>query len=169
MKLSAQALREQWTHTTFHRVYGWNDIYSRGRLCIMLSGIFSGIVAQLSGSLFLTRFLLSYGMDKSRIGILTFVPYLACLFNVFSPLFLERIRVRRPLLIAMKLACYVVNILGVTLLPALVKGTDARLIGFVILVFAANVLTQLCILGCAVGEILVAVMAFYLYRTQGKT
>ncbi len=143
MKLSAQALHEHWVHSTFHRVYGWNDIYSRGRCCIMLSGIFSGITAQLSGSLFLTRFLLSYGMDKSRIGILTFVPYLACLFNVFSPLFLERFRVRRRLLIAMKLAYYAVNILGVTLLPTLVRDTNARLIGFVILVFAANALTQL--------------------------
>ena len=143
MKLCTQALRDRWACTTFHQVYGWNDIYSRGRFCIMLSGIFSGIVAQLSGSLFLTRFLLSYGMDKSRIGILTFVPYLACLFNVFSPLFLERIRVRRRLLIAMKLAYYVVNILGVTLLPTLVKDRNARLIGFVILVFVANALTQL--------------------------
>ena len=62
---------------------------------MLLSSIMAGLVGQLSGSLFYTSFLLMYGLDKSEIGILTFIPYITCLLNIFSPTSLERFKKRK--------------------------------------------------------------------------
>ncbi len=124
-------------------IYNVKDLRGRGRLCLLISTIMSTLVAQLSGGLFYTSFLLQYGLDKSLIGILTFIPYLAALFNFLSPLILERFKKRKYLLAAGKLLYYSLNILGITLLPTLVTDPGARLIAFVALTFLASAVNQL--------------------------
>ena len=54
-------------------LYNPKDEGGRGRFTMLMSGIMSGLIGQLSGGLFYTSFLLQYGLDKSKIGILTFV------------------------------------------------------------------------------------------------
>ena len=112
-------------------------------MCMMLSVVLSNLVAQLSNGLFLTSFLLLYDLDKSRIGILIFIPYMASLLNIFSPAILERFSKRKGILVGMKLFYYIVNILGVTLLPTLVQDAAGRVVGFIILVLIANIMNQL--------------------------
>ncbi len=124
-------------------VYNIKDDRGRGRTCMLLSGILSGLVGQLSGGLFYTSFLLQYGLDKSRIGILTFVPYLTCLLNLFSPWLLEHFKKRKFILATGKLLYYSVNILGITLLPSLVKDETTLLVCFVILTVLAGSINQL--------------------------
>lgn len=115
----------------------------RGRLCMLLSGVLSGLIGQLSGGLFYTSFLLMYGIDQSRIAVLTFVPYITCLLSIFSPYILERFPKRRKILVAGKLLYYLVNILGITVMPAVVKNPDARLFWFIVLVITASAINQL--------------------------
>jgi len=136
-------LRSNWQQSTIYYVYNVRDAQGRGRLCLMLSGLLGNIVAQLTNGLFLTSFLLQYNMDKSQIGILIFVPYIASLLNIFSPALLERFARRRGILIAMKILYYVINILGVTLLPSVVSDSGMRIAGFVALILAANIINQL--------------------------
>ena len=124
-------------------VYNVKDDLGRGRACMLFSSIMAGLVGQLSGSLFYTSFLLMYGLDKSQIGILTFIPYITCLLNIFSPTILERFKKRKGILVTSKLAFYTVNIIGITLLPMLIKDPKALLIWFVILIIIANAINQL--------------------------
>ncbi len=124
-------------------IYNIKDDGGRGRTCMLISGILSGLVGQLSGGLFYTSFLLQYGLDKSRIGILTFVPYLTCLLNLLSPWLLEHFKKRKFILAAGKLLYYSVNIVAITLLPSLVKDETARLVCFVILTILASSINQL--------------------------
>ena len=124
-------------------VYNVKDDLGRGRACMLLSSIMAGLVGQLSGGLFYTSFLLMYGLDKSRIGILTFIPYITCLLNLFSPIILERFKKRKWILVVSKMAFYTVNIIGITLLPMLVTDPDALLLWFVILIIIANSINQL--------------------------
>lgn len=124
-------------------VYNVKDDLGKGRFCMLLSSVMAGLVGQLSGGLFYTSFLLMYGLDKSRIGILTFIPYITCLLNLFSPILLERFKKRKWILVSGKMAFYTVNIIGITLLPMLVKDPDALLLWFVILIIIANAINQL--------------------------
>ena len=77
---------------TLKKVFSPREEHSRGRLCILASGILASIAAQFTGGVFYTGFLLLYGIDVVSIGILTFIPSLACLLNIFSPSILERYR-----------------------------------------------------------------------------
>ena len=124
-------------------VYNVKDDLGRGRFCMLLSSVMAGLVGQLSGGLFYTSFLLMYGLDKSRIGILTFIPYITCLLNLFSPILLERFKKRKWILVTSKMAFYTVNIIGITLLPMLVTDPDSLLLWFVVLIIIANAINQL--------------------------
>lgn len=110
---------------------------------MLLSSVMAGLVGQLSGGLFYTSFLLMYGLDKSRIGILTFIPYITCLLNLFSPILLEHFKKRKWILTAGKLLYYTVNIVGITVLPMIVSDPDALLLWFVILIIVSNSVNQL--------------------------
>lgn len=124
-------------------LYNIRDDGGRGRFTMLLSGIMAGLVGQLSGGLFYTSFLLQYGLDKSKIGILTFVPYITCLLNIFGPLILEHFPKRKWLLFSARLTYYTINILGITLLPMIVKDEKALLFAFVALIILANAINQL--------------------------
>lgn len=124
-------------------VYNVKDDLGRGRFCMLLSSIMAGLVGQLSGGLFYTSFLLMYGLDKSRIGILTFIPYITCLLNIFSPILLEHFKRRKWILTASKLAYYAISIIGITVLPMIVKDQTALLVWFVVLIIVANSINQL--------------------------
>ena len=124
-------------------VYNVKDDLGRGRFCMLLSSVMTGLVGQLSGGLFYTSFLLMYGLDKSRIGILTFIPYITCLLNLFSPILLEHFKKRKWILVIGKLVYYAVNIVGITVLPMVVGDPDMLLLWFVILIIVANSVNQL--------------------------
>ena len=118
----------------FRYLYNIKDDGGKGRFTMLMSGIMSGLVGQLSGGLFYTSFLLQYGLDKSKIGILSFVPYMTCLLNIFAPLILEHFPKRKWLLFAGRTVYYTINILGITLLPMLVKDPKIMLFAFVALI-----------------------------------
>ncbi|MBQ3490198.1 MAG: hypothetical protein IJA86_06385 [Clostridia bacterium] len=143
MKRFFSQLKKRVKASPLHYVYNVKDDLGRGRSCMLLSSIMAGLVGQLSGGLFYTSFLLMYGLDKSRIGILTFIPYITCLLNLFSPILLERFKKRKWILVISKMAFYTVNIIGITLLPMLVRDPNALLIWFVILIIIANSINQL--------------------------
>ncbi len=124
-------------------VYSVKDERGRGRFCMLLSSVMTGLVGQLSGGLFYTSFLLQYGMDKSKIGILTFVPYLACLFSILSPWVLEHFKKRKWILVAGKFTANLINIVGITVLPTVVTDPTARLLCFVLLIAVASCINQL--------------------------
>lgn len=126
-----------------YRVYNLKEEGGKGRFCMLLSDLLVMLSGQLSGSLFYTRFLLLHGIDKSGIGILAFVPYIACMFSVFSPYILERFQKKKKVLIFGKLTYYFINIVGITLLPSIVQDTSARLFWFVVLIIVGNLVNQL--------------------------
>lgn len=97
---------------TLKKVFSPREEHSRGRLCILASGILASIAAQFTGGVFYTGFLLLYGIDVVSIGILTFIPSLACLLNIFSPSILERFRKRKWLLAFVRILTNTINILG---------------------------------------------------------
>jgi Na+/melibiose symporter-like transporter len=141
--MKRMSLKQRWQTSPLRYVYNVKDDLGRGRTCMLLSSMMAGLVGQLSGGLFYTSFLLQHGLDKSRIGILTFIPYITCLLNIFSPLILERFKRRKWILVSSKLLSYFINIVGITLLPTLVKDPNEMLIWFIVLVIAANAVNQL--------------------------
>lgn len=119
------------------------DVNGRGR-CVMLgSAIICSINSWLTTSIFYTSFLMIYGIDLVNIGIITFIPYIAGCFGIFSPSLLERFRKRRWVLVGGRFLYHTLNILGITLVPVLVHTQAARTAWFVAIIFLANLVNAL--------------------------
>lgn len=121
-------------------LYNFRESKAKGRATIILSAALSNLAAVLTGGLFFTGFLINNGIDLTNIGILSFVPYIASLFAVVSPLLLERFPRRKWLLAAGRFLYYTFYSLGVTLVPALIHGTGARIACMIAMLLIGNIL-----------------------------
>ena len=129
--------------STLRFLFNRQEEHARGRCVMMASGVLSGLIGIMTGGVFYTTFLMQNGINVVNIGIITFVPYIANCFSIFAPSILERFERRRYILAASRLAFYALNILGVTLIPMLVKDQHTKIALFVVVVFAAHVINAL--------------------------
>ena len=113
----------------------------------------SSVITWLTGSLFYTSFLMMNDIDLVNIGIMTFLPYIANCFSIFSPSILERFPKRRWILAAGRCGYYVLNLLAITLMPLVVKDSTSRMVCFVILTLAANIVNALFYGGYSVWHV----------------
>ncbi len=140
-------LRERFRGSRFHYLYNLRDEKARGRVVLLSTSAVSSLAGTLTSGLFYTTFLISNGIDLVNIGILTFLPYIASCFSVFSPSILERIRRRRWVLASLRLGYYVFFILGVTVIPQAVADPGWKKLGFIACVFLGHVLNALATTG----------------------
>lgn len=126
-----------------NRLFTLRDEQGRGRCVMLTSAIITSINLWLTTDIFYTSFLMIYGVDLVNIGIITFIPYIACCFGIFSPSLLERFKRRRWLLVGGKLLYYTLNILGITLVPALVHDPGMRIACLVAVIFLANLVNAM--------------------------
>ncbi len=140
-------------NSAFFRVFNLHEEKARGRSAMIASAVIASIAANLTGGVFYSGFLVGYGINLVNIGILSFVPYMASLFCLLSPLVLERFPKRRWVLAGGRVLYYTINILGLTLLPELVKDPGARIFGFALIIFFANAVNNIFSQGYSVWHL----------------
>ena len=128
-------LKMIWKASAPGQLFNLSSDEAKGRTCMISSSVLGGIAAGITGGVFYSGFLLGYGIDIVKIGILTFVPYIASIFSLLSPVVLERFQHRRTVLAIGRVIYYTINILGLTLLPRMVESPDGRTLGFALIVF----------------------------------
>ena len=124
-------------------LFSFRDDHSRGRCVMLTSAIITAVNSWLTTDIFYTSFLMIYGIDLVNIGIITFIPYIASCFGIFSPSLLERFSRRRWVLVGGKLLYYTLNILGITLVPVIVTDPGTRIVCFAAIIFLANLINAL--------------------------
>ena len=135
----------------FHRrrAEGSEKIYTlktedgRGRTVVLAHVAINQVITWLTTGMFYTSFLMIYGINIVNVGIITFIPYIASTFGIFSPSVLERFRKRRVFLAVTRFLYYLLQILGLTLVPVIIKNPDARIVALIIIVFLANVINAI--------------------------
>lgn len=137
----------------FRELFNFTEEGGKGRSCMLLSGTLEYVISWLSSGLFYTSFLMINGIDIVNIGIITFVPYIANCFSIFSPSILERFKRRKLVLGIARAFCYSLNLLGITIMPYFVEDTTAKIVLFVAIVFTANVINGLFSNGYAVWHV----------------
>lgn len=118
-------------------LYGWREEQQRGRMIILLDALLTAVFNVFITGIFYTGFLTMYEIDLVSVGIITFIPPLASTFHMFSPMILERIRRRKPVLIAAKIYFYSMYIIATNLMPLVVTDPHQRVIWFCIILFLA--------------------------------
>jgi len=137
---------------------GWFEVYDvstpggRARACLLTAALAQGLVNCLSTGIFYTGLLMGFGFNIVNISILASIPHIASLVTLFSPYLLERFRKRRVLLSALRTVYYAVNILGITLLPQLVRSGTGRIWGLIIITFVSHAIYNISSAGYTVWQ-----------------
>ena len=146
-------MRFSWKNSNLHVLYNFYDDMGKGRCAMLFSVVAQNIIAWLTGTLFYTSFLLHNGIDLVNIGIVTAIPLLSNVLAVFSPFILESFPRRRFLLLGGRITYYTLNLLCITVVPEIFRDPSARVMAFVVLLFAANIVNSLCSCGYTVWHL----------------
>lgn len=84
-------------------VYNLKDDHAKGRLISLGSSLMTSFYNVFITGIFYTGFLSMYGMSITGVGIISFIPYIASCFSVFSPMVLRRFKKRKGVLVASKI------------------------------------------------------------------
>lgn len=118
-------------------IYSTRDDEAKGRLISLGSALVAAFYNVFITGIFYTGFLSMYGISITGVGIVTFIPYIASCFSLFSSAILERIKKRKWVLLASKVYFYFMYIVATTIMPQFVTDPDSRLIWFIIILFLA--------------------------------
>lgn len=118
-------------------IYSTRNDESKGRLITLGSTLMTAFYNVFITGIFYTGFLTMYDISITGVGIVSFIPYIASCFSVFSSSILERLKKRKWVLLAAKVYFYAMYILATTLMPQFVTDPDQRLIWFVVILFMA--------------------------------
>ena len=116
-------------------IYNLKDDLAKGRLISLGSSLMTAFYNVFITGIFYTGFLSMYGMSITGVGIISFIPYVASCFSVFSPMVLRRFKKRKGILLAAKIYYYAMYILATTIMPVFVQGETPRLICFAVILF----------------------------------
>ena len=122
---------------SFSDIFNHRDDNARGRTIYLFCNLLAAFYNVFITGIFYTGFLSMYGISITGAGIVTFIPYIANIFSIFSSKILTRFKRRKPVLIAAKIYFYAMYIIATTVMPQFVTDPDARLIWFVIILFLA--------------------------------
>ena len=137
----------------YRQLFNFKDEKAKGRSCMLLSAILSSVITWLTSGLFYTSFLMVNGIDIVKIGIISFVPFIANCFSIFSPSILERFKRRKTILALGRVTFYTLNILGITLMPRFVQDPNTKMALFVAIIFLANIVNALFSSGYSVWQV----------------
>ncbi len=137
------SLREKIRSSRFCYLYNVRDSRAKGRLVLLSSSSVVALANALTTGLFYTTFLINNGINLVNISILTFVPYIASCFSIFTPTILERLPKRKWILAAGRLGYYLFFMLGVTVIPKIVEDQSLKTILFVATVFIGHILSAI--------------------------
>ena len=136
-------LLKLYQRSSWYLVYNNLTTGGRARTSLLFAVMVQAVVNGFTGGIFYTGLLVGYGINIVNISILTIVPCLCSVFSLLSPVILSRFPRRRLLMTVTRILFYVVNILGITLLPQLVHSETGRVVGLVAVVFLANTINFL--------------------------
>ncbi|MBE6731133.1 MAG: hypothetical protein E7564_05550 [Ruminococcaceae bacterium] len=136
-------IKKLYKRTDWYPVYNFQDDGGHARSNILFAVIAQAVVGGFSAGIFYTGLLVGYGINIVNIGIISIIPSLANVCAIFSPFILERFKKLRPILTITRIIYYVFNILGITLLPELIKDENLRLAGLIVIVLVTNVINAL--------------------------
>ena len=139
--------------STFRKVYNFHDPNARGRVCVLIYSVVECFLLYITSGIFYTQFLQSYGVDITGAGILNFIPFLASMLVFFTPGLLNHFPRRRWLLAVCKFLYYLLNVAGLTILPALIQDYKTLLISMIAVSFFASLFNVIATAGYSAWHI----------------
>ena len=110
-------LKEKFIYSDFYRVFNWKSDQGKGCSALLINTLLMGVANVFFAGVFYTGFLAFNGIDIVRVGIIAFIPYIAWILSLFSPMILSKFKRRRGLLLFNAMFYYLTVVLGTTVMP----------------------------------------------------
>lgn len=137
-------LKDFYRQSSWYSVFNFQDERGSARSYMLFASISVGVVNGLTTGTFYAGYLSSFGIDIVNISILTLMPYLmTSLLSPLVPVILGRFKRRRLFLTVTRIAYFAINILGITVLPLVIKDPQGRMMGLIGIVAVANIVNPL--------------------------
>ena len=140
-------------NTLFGLLYNYENEYSTGRACILWSNILGSVSGIFISGTFYTAFLMENGIDIVQVGIISLIPYISWVFNLFTPKLYSKIKRRRYLLLFSSVFYNTCVILATTIMPKFVAEPGARTAWFAVLLLLGNSVNALLGGGATVWQL----------------
>ncbi len=134
-----RSVRESQQYSEFRRIFNFRDPLCTGRTALLINTVLANFGNIFITGVFYTGFLSINGIDIVRVGIITFIPYIAWGFSLFTPLIFRKLRHRRGLLLFNHLFYYLCILLATTVMPLFVQDSAQRTLWFAVFLFVGNV------------------------------
>ena len=137
----------------FSAVFNFREDDAKARIYILVSTALQSVLVYLTTGYFYTGFLRGYGIDIIDTNILTFIPFAASLFLIFTPSLLTRFPKRKWILASFKFIYYLCIFVGINILPEIVTDPTGRLWGMILLTFVGSVFSVIATAGYSAWHI----------------
>ena len=127
------------------------DELTFSRRNIMFSNYTGGVINNLIGGNFFTGLLILMNADDSLMGLITMAALFGNLLQVLSPLFLERFKSRKKILITCRGIIYLFNILIIGIVPYLPINNKVKLMMILAFILFINLLNAIIAPGFLFG------------------
>ena len=129
------------------------DERSYGRFAFFFDNLMNNFASIFASGAFYTAFLRLNDISMSDVGVMTYMPIIANVSCIFAPFIFRNMKKRKAVLMAARIAYYLVNLVGVALVPIVVKNTDVRVALMAFFLSFANVIWGLFVGGFADWEL----------------
>lgn len=120
-----------------------SDGKAKARTTLLLTGYMSNIVSSITAGIFFTAFMLALGASDVYIGYISIATSTCTLIQFLSPLLWERIKRRKPALVAWAFISNILTYLGITLIPFLKTQNETKLIIYVVITIFTSLVGSL--------------------------
>lgn len=131
-------LVERYRRSSWYPVFNLQNDEGKARTALVLSNIPLAIVNGLTGGAFYSGLLAGHGFNMVDISIVSTIPFITSLFSFFTPYILKPFPKRRVILSVALILYYLINIVGITVLPELAHNETERFWGLIAIVFVSN-------------------------------
>ena len=124
----------------FGRFQGYDEL-AKNRFHILTENCFNNVTANLVGGSFLTGLLLNLNAGTVQIGLINMLVYTGNIFQILSPLFLERFRKRKTMLIWSRAIIHIMNVVLIGLIAVLPTQDQIKVLLILGMIAALNVVS----------------------------
>ncbi|MBQ3530111.1 MAG: MFS transporter [Oscillospiraceae bacterium] len=129
-----------------------SDGCAGSRRCILGSTVTTGLITTMTAGVYFTGLLLAMGASESYIGYTTAITSFSGLFQLLTPLLLERFPRRKSILLMAKIVYHFLNIIVIGVLPILPIATPLKLVLFMVTLIALNAINHIATPGISAWQ-----------------
>ncbi len=129
------------------------DERSYGRFAFFFDSLMNNFASIFASGAFYTAFLRLNDISMSDVGVMTYMPIIANFSCIFAPFIFRNMKKRKAVLMAARIAYYLVNLVGVALVPILIRDAGMRVALMAFFLSFANVIWGLFVGGFADWEL----------------